>query len=81
MEFQDYRSCQIKLPITDDDIKKHFKTYDLNGDGFIISSELALVMKVIHKKSFTKKEIDDIFDEVDSNSDGKATYPGRSLPA
>lgn len=79
LEFRDYRIWQLKQPFTEEDIEEDFKTYDFNGDGFIVSSELALVMKVFHANHYTEKEIDEKIAEADLNSDGKLTYKGRIM--
>ena len=70
---------QMKDPITEEGIKQDFETHDLNGDGYVISSEVALVLKVLHDKNYTKEEIDEMFAEADVNSDGKATYKGKTM--
>ena len=79
LEFRDYRIWQLKKPFTEEDIEEDFKTYDFNDDGFIVSSELTLVMKVFHAKHYTEKEIDEKIAEADVNSDGKLTYKGRTM--
>ena len=79
IEFEEYWYIQIKDIFTEDDIKQKFKTYDLNGDGFIIGYELGLVKMVVDDKNYTKKEIDDIIAEADVNSDGKVSYQGRTI--
>ena len=43
-----------------EDASFYFKKFDQNGDGFIVSDELALVMKTFGGKTYTKKEIDDM---------------------
>lgn len=71
-------ASQIGESITGDDLKYYFKKFDTNGDGFITSDELGLVMKTFGGKTYSKKEIDDMIKEADTDSDGKVSYAGTS---
>ena len=77
-EFEDMMASQIGEPMTGDDLKYYFKKFDTNGDGFITSDELGLVMKTFGGKTYSKKEIDDMIKEADTDSDGKVSYAGTS---
>lgn len=80
-EFQKFRDSQLKIKSTENDIKDYFKTFDLNGDGFIKFCEMALVTKVFGEKNYTKEAVHDKIDEADVNYDGKVSLQGvcRSL--
>ena len=69
-------ASQIGEPMTGDDLKYYFKKFDTNEDGFITSDELGLVMKTFGGKTYSKKEIDDMIKEADTDSDGKVSYKG-----
>lgn len=47
-----------------------FDSLDRNKDGFVSKGELKLKMKT----DMTMKQLGDLIDEIDANSDGKLTY-------
>ncbi len=79
-ELEDYMASVMKNPVTEEvDLKLHFNGHDLNGDGFVTSYDLDIIMKLFFKANFTKKEIDDMVAEADVNLDGKSTYKGKIM--
>ena len=75
-EFQEYRASQIEYPASDEDIEKDFRGHDFNGDGFIVNSELSIVMNVFYEKNFTKKDINALLAKADKNLDMKVNHKG-----
>ena len=69
-------ASQIGDPVTGDDLKYYFKKFDTNGDGYISSDELGLVMKTFGGKTYSQKEIDDLIKVADTDSDGRVSYQG-----
>jgi len=69
-------ACQVGEPMTAADLQYYFEKFDTNGDGYITSDELALVMKTFGGKTYSKQEIDDMITEADMDSDGKVSYAG-----
>ncbi|KAJ1913582.1 hypothetical protein IWQ60_009151 [Tieghemiomyces parasiticus] len=55
------------------ELRKYFKTFDKDGDGFIVREELAQVMNKLgdHLKDH---ELDEMFAEADENKDGKIEF-------
>lgn len=78
-EFQKFRDSQLKIKSTENDIEDYFKTFDLNGDGFIKFCEMALVMKVFGETNYTKEAVHDKIDEADVNYDGKVSLQGVTM--
>merc|ERR1719244_695031 len=76
VDFDEFLSLMSRK-VSKTDMKKElmsaFKTFDRNGDGFIIKSEFQKVMKK-HGEKMTSKEIDKMIKESDIDKDGKINY-------
>ena len=57
------------------ELKQAFKQFDLNGDGYIVHSELFEVMSKIDP-TVTKREIEGMITDADTNEDGRVSYEG-----
>lgn len=76
-EFFNMMANQMKKPPVNNrrlELEKAFKKFDSNGDGFIQVSELGLVMKTFSGRNYSQKEINDMIEEADVNSDGKVSF-------
>ena len=58
----------------DAELREAFKVFDKDGDGFITSTELKLVMKQLGE-DLTDEQLADMMKEADSNSDGRIDFP------
>ncbi|CAF2556570.1 unnamed protein product [Rotaria sp. Silwood2] len=58
-----------------EDLKKEFRLFDTNNDGFIDKDELKLVLKkILPKFKLPDDEIKRMISNVDKNKDGKIDY-------
>ena len=62
----------------ENELKQAFKQFDLNGDGYIVESELYEVMSKI-EPTVTKTEIEGMISDADTNEDGRVSYEGWSF--
>uniref|UniRef100_K3WGP0 Uncharacterized protein n=1 Tax=Globisporangium ultimum (strain ATCC 200006 / CBS 805.95 / DAOM BR144) TaxID=431595 RepID=K3WGP0_GLOUD len=60
--------------LTEADLKSAFDIYDTNHDGFISSSELAYMLHLLGKHTFTDEDVASIIDVADTNHDGQIDY-------
>lgn len=59
-----------------DTIKKTFRSFDKDGNGFISKQELKTAMKKLDK-NITNEEIEAMLFEADTNKDGKIDFDGN----
>lgn len=61
-----------------DDLRKEFRMFDINNDGFIDKDELKKVLqKLLPKFKLPDSEIKRMISNVDTNNDGKIDYNGK----
>ena len=60
------------------EIKEIFRVFDKDGNGFISTSELRLVMSNLGEK-LTDEEVDEMIREADIDGDGQVNYEGESI--
>lgn len=58
---------------TKSEMKRIFKVYDKDGDGFISRHELERILRRL-SNDWTESEFDELFKAVDKNGDGKISY-------
>lgn len=56
-------------------LRQTFKTFDKNGDGYLLPAEIKQVLEGFNLKS-TKEEIDKFIADADTDKDGKVNYEG-----
>ena len=63
---------------TKEDLRKEFRLFDTNNDGFIDKHELKKVLqKILPKLKLSDDEIKRMISNVDTNNDGKIDYNGK----
>ncbi len=75
-EFEDMMASQMGEPMTAEDLKYYFNKFDRDGNGYITSDEVALVINTYGGRSYSKQEIDDMIKDADLDSDGQISYDG-----
>ncbi len=59
-------------------MKKEFRLFDTNNDGFIDKKELKVILqKILPKFQLPDDEIQRMISNVDKNNDGKIDYNGK----
>ena len=69
-EFLAMMARNMKEADQEEEIREAFRVFDLNGDGYISSSELAEMMGNLGEK-LTQQEVADMIREADSDGDGR----------
>src|SRR4051794_34895581 len=60
------------------ELKAQFTIFDMDGDGFITKSEMENIVKELELGTdFPQDLIDQMFDEADTNKDGKISFEGK----
>ena len=63
-------------------MKKEFRLFDTNNDGFIDKKELKIILqKILPKFKLPDEEIQRMISNVDKNNDGKIDYNGKENSA
>jgi Ca2+-binding EF-hand superfamily protein len=61
-------------------LKKEFRLFDTNNDGFIDKKELKVILeKILPKFKLPDEEIQRMISNVDTNNDGKIDYNGTKF--
>mmetsp|Transcript_15045 Transcript_15045/g.25875 ORF Transcript_15045/g.25875 Transcript_15045/m.25875 type:complete len:148 (+) Transcript_15045:25-468(+) len=58
----------------EEDLQDTFKKFDIDGDGFVVASELKEALKTFYGTEITDKEADEMVEEADTTGDKKLTY-------
>lgn len=61
------------------EIKKVFKVFDRDGNGYLSIDELKYMMKHALENRITDEEVDEMFEDADVDGNGKLDYEGGSL--
>ena len=61
--------------ISEEEIRKNFRVFDKDDNGFISANELRSVMTILGEK-LTDEEVDEMIREVDIDGDGQVNYEG-----
>ena len=75
-EFLAMMARNMKEADQEEEIREAFRVFDLNGDGYISSSELAEMMGNLGEK-LTQQEVADMIREADSDGDGRISLEGE----
>ena len=68
-------SRKMKASDTEDEMKKAFTLFDLDGDGFISPSELRAVMQNVDER-IPDEEVYEMIRIADLDGDGQVSYDG-----
>ena len=59
--------------INEEDVKRVFKEFDIDGNGYIEKGEIEKVCELLGVEP-SQKEIQDLIDQADTDHDGKISY-------
>jgi len=65
-------------PVVEDDMRRAFRVFDIDGDGLIDADELCLTMYNLGE-TLTDDDVNAMIELVDRNDDGKVDYEGRYI--
>ena len=77
-EFLAMMAKSVKEADHEEEIREAFRVFDLNGDGYITSKELGLMMSNLGEQ-LSAQEVEDMIREADSDGDGRVSYEGKAL--
>jgi len=66
-------SVKVKENEDNEDVREAFRVFDRDGDGFITSEELNMVMSTLGEK-LSREEVDEMIREADMDGDGKVGF-------
>ncbi|PAA49736.1 hypothetical protein BOX15_Mlig030324g1 [Macrostomum lignano] len=72
-EFLEMMKKQMRNADSEDELRRAFRLFDADGDGFLSPAELRQVMLNLGER-LTKEEVDAMIEEADTDRDGQVSY-------
>merc|ERR1712008_212960 len=72
--WQKFKQAANKNDDPEDEIKKSFQQFDINGDGYITKDEITEVIKAIDFVGNVEKEVDRCLADMDVDGNGSVSY-------